>query len=44
VLKVLDRVSPPLPTYEAAEQQLKERVYVEKMDEARKQWLEGLRR
>jgi peptidyl-prolyl cis-trans isomerase SurA len=44
VLKVLERTAAPIPEYEAAEAQLKERVYMEKMDEARKQWLDGLRR
>jgi peptidyl-prolyl cis-trans isomerase SurA len=44
VLKVLSRQESDLPTYEEARRELSERVYLEKMNKARKHWLESLRR
>jgi peptidyl-prolyl cis-trans isomerase SurA len=44
VLKVLSRQESELPSYEEARRELSERVYLEKMNKARKHWLESLRR
>jgi peptidyl-prolyl cis-trans isomerase SurA len=44
ILKVLSRQESDLPTYEEARRELGERVYLEKMNKARKHWLESLRR
>ncbi len=44
VLKMLERDPSALPTFQEAQGELKQRVYLEKMAKARKQWLTGLRR
>jgi len=44
ILKVLSRQSSELPTFEEAQRELAERVYLEKMNKARRHWLESLRR
>jgi peptidyl-prolyl cis-trans isomerase SurA len=44
VLKLVERADSQLPDYEKAKTQLQTRVYAEKMDAARRQWLEGLRK
>ena len=44
VLKLLARDESELPAFEEAERELGERVYLEKMAQAKKTWLDGLRR
>jgi peptidyl-prolyl cis-trans isomerase SurA len=44
VLKLVERGPSQLPEYEKAKAQLQSRVYAEKMDAARRQWLDGLRK
>lgn len=44
VLKLVERSTSELPPFEQAKTQLQTRVYAEKMDTARRQWLDGLRR
>lgn len=44
VLKVLERDASSLPDYEAAKRELSERVYMDKMAQARRVWLDNLRR
>jgi peptidyl-prolyl cis-trans isomerase SurA len=44
VLKLIERGPSQLPEYEKAKPQLQTRVYAEKMDAARRQWLDGLRK
>ncbi len=44
VLKILSREESKLPEFEDARQELAERVYMEKMAQAKKQWLDGLKR
>ncbi len=44
VVKVLERQDSQLPAYSEARQELSERVYVEKMNQARRSWLDNLRR
>jgi peptidyl-prolyl cis-trans isomerase SurA len=44
VLKIVERQATELPDFEQAKQELAERVYVEKMAQAKKVWLDGLRR
>ena len=44
VIKLIERAESQLPEYEKAKQQLQTRVYAEKMDAARRQWLDGLRK
>jgi peptidyl-prolyl cis-trans isomerase SurA len=44
VLKMLHRTESELPEYADAQRELSERVYMEKMAQAKKTWLEGLRR
>jgi peptidyl-prolyl cis-trans isomerase SurA len=44
VLTLVERSASELPEYEKAKQQLQTRVYAEKMDLARRQWLDGLRK
>lgn len=44
VLKVLERAESELPEFEEAKRELGERVYMEKMSQAKKTWLDGLRR
>jgi peptidyl-prolyl cis-trans isomerase SurA len=44
VIKLIERAESQLPEYEKAKQQLQTRVYAEKMDTARRQWLDGLRK
>lgn len=44
VLKLVERGPSQLPEYEKAKPQLQTRVYAEKMDTARRQWLDGLRK
>jgi peptidyl-prolyl cis-trans isomerase SurA len=44
VLKLLSREESQLPDYESARAELGERVYVEKMNQARRTWLDNLRR
>jgi len=44
VLKVLDRDASNMPDYESAKRELSERVYMDKMSQARRVWLDNLRR
>jgi peptidyl-prolyl cis-trans isomerase SurA len=44
VMKLVERGPSQLPEYEKAKPQLQTRVYAEKMDAARRQWLDGLRK
>jgi len=44
VLKLVERAPSQLPEYDKAKPQLQTRVYAEKMDAARRQWLDGLRK
>lgn len=44
VLKLVERAPSELPEYEAAKPQLQNRVYAEKMETARRQWLDTLRK
>lgn len=44
VLKVLERDPSNLPDYETAKRELQERVYMDKMAQARRSWLDNLRR
>jgi parvulin-like peptidyl-prolyl isomerase len=41
--KVVEREPSELPSYEEARSELAERVYMEKMNKARRQWLDSLR-
>jgi peptidyl-prolyl cis-trans isomerase SurA len=44
VIKLIERAPSQLPDYDKAKPQLQTRVYAEKMDTARRQWLDGLRK
>jgi len=44
VIKLIERAASQLPEYDKAKPQLQSRVYAEKMDTARRQWLDGLRK
>jgi peptidyl-prolyl cis-trans isomerase SurA len=44
VVKVLERDPSNLPDYETAKRELQERVYMDKMAQARRSWLDNLRR
>lgn len=44
VVKLLERGESALPSYQEAQEELYNRVYMYKMDRARQRWLEGLRR
>ena len=44
VIKLVERGPSQLPDYEKAKPQLQSRVYAEKMDAARRQWLDSLRK
>lgn len=44
VIKLVERGPSQLPGYEKAKPQLQSRVYAEKMDAARRQWLDSLRK
>jgi peptidyl-prolyl cis-trans isomerase SurA len=44
VLKVLERDPSSLPDFESAKRELSERVYMDKMAQARRSWLDNLRR
>lgn len=44
ILKLIERAPSSLPPYEQAQDQLRERVYMEKMAKARRHWLDNLRR
>ena len=44
VVKLLEREESSLPEYEEAKNELGQRVYLEKMTQARRTWLDGLRR
>lgn len=44
IVKLLARQESSLPSFEEATEELHQRVYMEKMNEARRQWLDGLRR
>jgi parvulin-like peptidyl-prolyl isomerase len=44
ILKVVDRQPSALPTFEEARDELGQRVYMEKMEQARNAWLKGLRK
>jgi peptidyl-prolyl cis-trans isomerase SurA len=44
ILKVLERDPSNLPDYESAKAELSERVYMDKMAQARRSWLDNLRR
>jgi peptidyl-prolyl cis-trans isomerase SurA len=44
VMKLVDRAPSTMPAYEEAKPLLQNRVYAEKMEKARRQWLDNLRR
>jgi len=44
ILKVLERAPSNLPDFESAKRELGERVYMDKMAQARRSWLDNLRR
>jgi peptidyl-prolyl cis-trans isomerase SurA len=44
IVKLLEREESALPEYEEAKNELAQRVYLEKMTQARRTWLDGLRR
>jgi peptidyl-prolyl cis-trans isomerase SurA len=44
VLKLLEREESSLPSFEEARNELAQRVYLEKMTQARRSWLDNLRR
>jgi peptidyl-prolyl cis-trans isomerase SurA len=44
IVKLVERDESSLPTFENAVRELHERVYMEKMQKARRHWLDGLRR
>jgi peptidyl-prolyl cis-trans isomerase SurA len=44
VIKVLDRDASNMPDFESAKRELGERVYMDKMAQARRSWLDNLRR
>lgn len=44
VLKLVERAASQLPAYDQAKPQLQNRVYAEKMETARRQWLDSLRK
>jgi peptidyl-prolyl cis-trans isomerase SurA len=44
VLKLIEREESSLPTYDEAKSELAQRVYLEKMTQARRSWLDNLRR
>jgi peptidyl-prolyl cis-trans isomerase SurA len=44
IVKVLARQESSLPSFEQAREELAERVYLEKMNKARRHWLDGLRK
>lgn len=44
VVKLLEREPSQLPSFNDARNELRQRVYAEKMDRARRHWLDGLRR
>jgi peptidyl-prolyl cis-trans isomerase SurA len=44
VLKILEREESSLPSYDEAKNELAQRVYLEKMTQARRSWLDSLRR
>ncbi|MBN2193655.1 MAG: peptidylprolyl isomerase [Polyangiaceae bacterium] len=44
VIRLVEREESTLPTFEEARAELENRVYVRKMDQARRRWLDGLRR
>jgi len=44
ILKIVERAESKLPAFQDAKSELRERVYMDKMNQARKRWLEGLRR
>lgn len=44
IIKVLERDASNLPDYESAKRELSERVYMDKMAQARRSWLDNLRR
>lgn len=44
IFKLLEREESTLPTYEDARNELSQRVYMEKMTQARRTWLDNLRR
>lgn len=44
IVKVIERDESQLPAFEEARPELENRVYLRKMDQVRRRWLEGLRR
>jgi peptidyl-prolyl cis-trans isomerase SurA len=44
ILKLVERSESQLPEFEEAKDELRNRVYMEKMNKARRSWLDGLRR
>ena len=44
IVKLIERQESSLPSFSEATEELNQRVYMEKMNEARRHWLEGLRR
>jgi parvulin-like peptidyl-prolyl isomerase len=44
VVKLVEREETNLPDFEEAKNELAQRVYLEKMTQARRTWLDGLRR
>jgi parvulin-like peptidyl-prolyl isomerase len=44
VLKLISRAPEPMPTFEEAIDELHNRVYLEKLEQAKRRWLDGLRK
>jgi peptidyl-prolyl cis-trans isomerase SurA len=44
VLKLMSRAPEPMPTFEEAIDELHNRVYMEKLEQAKRRWLDGLRK
>ena len=44
IVKLVERAESDLPTFADARDELSERVYMDKMDKARRRWLDSLRR
>ena len=44
MLKLIERGASQLPDYDKAKTQLQNRVYAEKMETTRRQWLDSLRK
>ncbi|NRA33500.1 MAG: peptidylprolyl isomerase [Polyangiaceae bacterium] len=44
VIQLIEREASQLPAYEASKREIHQRVYMNKMEKARRQWLDGLRK